>query len=93
MEMTETINQTLLMLLPDDMFFAAAIVEINNTGKQIDVWNGGIPNLLLQVANGKMKRFISWHKSLGILLGNELESETERYEMKFGDRLVDLVMV
>jgi hypothetical protein len=40
-----------------------------------------------------MKRFISWHKSLGILLGNELESETERYEMKFGDRLVDLVMV
>jgi serine phosphatase RsbU (regulator of sigma subunit) len=68
MEMAETINQTLLMLLPDDMFFAAAIVEINNTGKQIDVWNGGIPNLLLQVANGKMKRFISWYKSFGISL-------------------------
>ena len=89
MEMAETINQTLLMLLPDDMFFAAAIVEINNTGKQIDVWNGGMPSLLLQDANGKIiKRLVSRHMSLGILEANEFESETERYEMKFGDRLV-----
>ncbi|MFT6344886.1 MAG: DNA-binding response OmpR family regulator/anti-sigma regulatory factor (Ser/Thr protein kinase) [Paraglaciecola sp.] len=89
MEMAETINQTLLMLLPDDMFFAAAIVEINNTGKQIDVWNGGMPNLLLQDASGKiMKRLVSRHMSLGILEANEFESDTERYEMKFGDRLV-----
>jgi serine phosphatase RsbU (regulator of sigma subunit) len=56
MEMAETINQTLLMLLPDDIFFAVAIVEINNTGKQIDVWNGGMPNLLLQDADGKIMR-------------------------------------
>ncbi len=60
MEMAGTINQTLLMLLPDDMFFAAAIVEINNTGKQIDVWNGGMPSLLLQDPSGKIvKRFAS----------------------------------
>jgi hypothetical protein len=45
----------------------------------------------------KMKRFISRLMSLGILVGNgfesETETETERYEIKFGDRLVDLVMV
>jgi hypothetical protein len=42
-----------------------------------------------------MKRFISRLMSLGILVGNgfESETETERYEIKFGDRLVDLVMV
>jgi DNA-binding response OmpR family regulator/anti-sigma regulatory factor (Ser/Thr protein kinase) len=88
-EMAETINQTLLMLLPDDMFFAAAIVEINNTGKQIDVWNGGMPSLFLQTPDGKIvKRFESRHMSLGILEADEFESEVERYEMEFGDRLV-----
>jgi DNA-binding response OmpR family regulator/anti-sigma regulatory factor (Ser/Thr protein kinase) len=89
MEMAETINQTLLMLLPDDMFFAAAIVEINNTGKQIDIWNGGMPSLLLQDPNGKIvKRFASRHMSLGILESHEFESDVERYAMQFGDRLV-----
>ena len=89
MEMAETINQTLLMLLPDDMFFAAAIVEIHNTGKQISVWNGGMPSLLLQNPSGKIvKRFTSLHMSLGILETDEFESSVERYEMKFGDRLV-----
>jgi DNA-binding response OmpR family regulator/anti-sigma regulatory factor (Ser/Thr protein kinase) len=89
MEMAETINQTLLMLLPDDMFFAAAIVEINNTGKQLDVWNGGMPSLLLQDPSGKIvKRFASRHMSLGILENHEFASEVERYEMQFGNRLV-----
>ena len=89
MEMAETINQTLLTLLPDDMFFAAAIVEINNTGKQIDVWNGGMPSLLLQDVNGKIiKRLVSRHMSLGILEAHEFESETEHCQMKSGDRLV-----
>ena len=88
-EMAETINQTLLMLLPNDMFFAAAIVEINNTGKQIDIWNGGMPSLLLQNPSGKIvKRFASRHMSLGILESHEFESEVERYEMQFGDRLI-----
>jgi DNA-binding response OmpR family regulator/anti-sigma regulatory factor (Ser/Thr protein kinase) len=88
-EMAETFNQILLTLLPDDMFFAAAIVEINSTGKQIDVWNGGMPSLLLQDPNGKIvKRFESRHMSLGILEADEFESEVERYEMVFGDRLV-----
>lgn len=89
MEMAETINNTLLTLLPDDMFFAAAIVEINHTGRQIDIWNGGMPSLLLQDPSGKIvKRFASRHMSLGILESHEFESEVERYSMQFGDRLV-----
>jgi DNA-binding response OmpR family regulator len=89
MEMAETINQTLLTLLPDDMFFAAAIVEIDNTGKQIDVWNGGMPSLLVQNAQGKIiNRFVSRHMSLGILEKHEFESDVERYEMDLGDRLI-----
>lgn len=89
MEMAESINRILLTLLPDDMFFAAAIVKINNTGKQIDIWNGGMPSLLLQNHSGKIiKRFKSRHMSLGILDSDEFESEVERYEMQVGERLV-----
>lgn len=89
MEMAETINQTLLTLLPDDMFFAAAIVEIDNSGKQIDVWNGGMPSLLVQNSQGKIiNRFVSRHMSLGILEKHEFESDVERYEMALNDRLI-----
>ncbi|MGS2720595.1 ATP-binding SpoIIE family protein phosphatase [Paraglaciecola aestuariivivens] len=89
MEMAETINQTLLMLLPDDMFFAAALVEINSAGNKIDVWNGGMPNLLIQNQQGQIvKRFISRHMSLGILEKHEFEAEVERYEMRKGERLI-----
>jgi serine phosphatase RsbU (regulator of sigma subunit) len=48
-----------------------------------------MPSLLLQNRSGKIvKRFTSLHMSLGILETDEFESSVERYEMKFGDRLV-----
>ncbi len=89
MEMAKTINQTLLMLLPDDMFFAAALVEINAAGNKVDVWNGGMPNLLVHDPKGQViQRFDSQHMSLGILESDEFETHVERYDMNYGDRLV-----
>ena len=89
MEMAETINTTLLQLLPDEMFFAAILVEINHSGRQIDVWNGGMPNLLVQNSEGKIiKRFISQHMALGILDTDEFEADVERYEAQYGDRII-----
>ena len=89
MEMAETINTTLLQLLPDEMFFAAILVEINHSGRQIDVWNGGMPNLLLQNSAGKIiKRFISQHMALGILEPDEFEADVERFEAQYGDRII-----
>jgi DNA-binding response OmpR family regulator len=89
MEMAETINQTLLKLLPVDMFFAAAIVEISHTGEQIDVWNGGMPHLIMIDEDGRIcRRFESRHMSLGILESDEFESEVVRYTASLGERLV-----
>ncbi|MFT2092638.1 SpoIIE family protein phosphatase [Paraglaciecola sp. 2405UD69-4] len=89
MEMSETINQILLSLLPDNMFFAALIVEVSHSGKQIDVWNGGMPALLVQGRDGNIKsRFESRHMALGILEKHEFESEVERYELNYGERLI-----
>ncbi len=89
MEIAETINQTLLMLLPDDMFFAAILVEIDCSGKRIDVWNGGMPHLVLIDSFGQIvKRFYSQHMSLGILEPEDFEDTVERYEADYGDQLV-----
>lgn len=89
MEMSETLNSTLLQLLPDEMFFAAILVEIDSSGKQINVWNGGMPSLLLQNTQGEIThQFQSQHMALGILDKNEFECEIERYEAQYGDRLI-----
>jgi two-component system, HptB-dependent secretion and biofilm response regulator len=88
-EMTETLNSTLLELLPDEMFFAVILVEINHSGKQIDVWNGGMPEMLLQNAQGKIvKRFSSKHMSMGILDSSEFECNIDRFNAQYGDRLI-----
>ncbi|NCP65226.1 MAG: SpoIIE family protein phosphatase [Paraglaciecola sp.] len=89
MEMARTINSTLLQLLPDEMFFAAIMVEIGDTGRNIDVWNGGMPSLIMQNQDGRIvKRFHSRHMALGILEEKEFECQIERYEAEYGDRLV-----
>lgn len=88
-EMAETINNTLLALLPVDMFFAAAVVEIAESGEQISIWNGGMPGLILLSPSGQiLKRFDSAHMALGILEPDEFESNVTRFEASFGDRLV-----
>lgn len=89
MEMAETINEILLVLLPADMFFAAVLVEVSQSGKQINVWNGGMPNMLVINDSGEIiKRFESRHMALGILDTDEFEYELERFEANYGDRLV-----
>jgi CheY-like chemotaxis protein/anti-sigma regulatory factor (Ser/Thr protein kinase) len=89
MEMAETINGILLVLLPADMFFAAALVEVSQSGKQINMWNGGMPNFLLLSKSGEIiKRFESRHMALGILDNDEFEYEIERFEANYGDRLI-----
>ncbi len=88
-EMAVKFNQTLLEFLPPDMFFAAAIVEVADNGKLLDVWNGGLPNLLLIDQHGNIKkRFKSMHMALGILEMGDFESLSERYDADLGDRFV-----
>lgn len=88
-EMASIFNQTLLEFLPPDMFFAAAIIEVADNGKLLDVWNGGLPNLLLIDQHGNIKKhFKSMHMALGILEMGDFESLSERYDAELSDRLV-----
>ena len=88
-EMASTINHTLLSLLPADMFFASAIVEISKTGNNITVWNGGMPDLLVIDRNGKIqKHYESMHMALGILDDDDFDDAVEHFEGQASDRLI-----
>jgi len=88
-EMASIFNQTLLDFLPPDMFFAAAIVEVAENGKLLDVWNGGLPDLILIDQHGNIKKhFQSQHMALGILEMHDFESLSERYDAELGDRFI-----
>ncbi|MDM7859963.1 fused response regulator/phosphatase [Alteromonas sp. ASW11-36] len=88
-EIASTLNRTLENLLPIHMFFAAAIVEVNENGRRFSVWNGGMPDLLLQGPDGQLeKRFSSQHMALGILDNHEFEDDDEVFEAAPGSRIL-----
>jgi serine phosphatase RsbU (regulator of sigma subunit) len=88
-EMAATINNTLLFLLPGDMFFAAIIGEVSNNGTKITLFNGGMPDMIIVAPDGQIKkRFASLHMALGILDNVEFEDDSEHYEAEIGDRLI-----
>jgi CheY-like chemotaxis protein/anti-sigma regulatory factor (Ser/Thr protein kinase) len=88
-EMAATINDTLLSLLPGDMFFAAIIGEINSDGTKLTIFNGGMPDMMVISPDGQVKkRFASLHMALGILDNIEFEDDSEHYEAQIGDRLL-----
>ncbi|WP_026374476.1 ATP-binding SpoIIE family protein phosphatase [Aestuariibacter salexigens] len=88
-EIVGTLNKTLLSLLPVEMFFAAAVLEVSASGKHFSVWNGSMPALLVASSDGSIShRFTSRHMALGILDPDEFEDQVEFFEAQDGDRLV-----
>jgi CheY-like chemotaxis protein len=88
-DMASELNNQLLRLLPDDMFCAATILEMNSSGKSISMWIGGMPDTFLVNPDGSMKKIInSQHMALGVLEDSEFESTILNVETKMGDRVV-----
>lgn len=88
-EMARTINQTLLQLLPADMFFAAVIAEFDCQIGRITIWNGSMPQVLLKTADGQgVRRFPSRHMALGVLEDDEFEDDCDVMDVQCGDQLL-----
>ncbi|NVK24646.1 MAG: fused response regulator/phosphatase [Gammaproteobacteria bacterium] len=83
------INRILLTLLPDDMFCAAAIVELNSAGKSLSIWAGGTPDMyLLQNGTGISQTIASQHMALGILENDEFDRVYDNYVVSNDNKLV-----
>lgn len=79
-EIIAQINRKLLRLLPTGMFVATAVLSLSAAGNYVRVWNGGLPDIMVQRESG-IEAIPSSHPPLGILrqLG-PLEIRTERLD-------------
>ncbi|GHB56903.1 two-component system sensor histidine kinase/response regulator [Psychrosphaera saromensis] len=83
------INDILLKLLPDDMFCAASIIELNNMGKSLSVWTGGTPDMyLIDNQNDQFKTIESQHMALGILESDEFDAASMNYSVSKQEQLI-----
>lgn len=88
-DMAAELNNQLLQLLPDDMFCAATILEMNSSGKSISVWIGGMPDTFIVRPDGTLKKIVnSQHMALGVLEDDEFETTIMNIETIPGDRVI-----
>ncbi|MDX1693792.1 MAG: fused response regulator/phosphatase [Ketobacteraceae bacterium] len=87
-DIASEINKALEKFLPDDMFAVAAICELNSEGNRLTLWSGGLPDVFVTDARGKLKfKIHSTHMPLGVLNEEEFERDVKIYEMETGDRV------
>ncbi|AEF53867.1 fused response regulator/phosphatase [Marinomonas posidonica] len=83
------INARLKSILPANMFCSAAFIDIKVNNKSIDIWNGGLPDLLFFSQQSKVPvRFESKNLPLGILPPDVFECQIDPVTFVPGNRLV-----
>lgn len=86
--MARELNKCLEKFLPDYMFAAAAIIELNADGTRVSLWMGGLPDIIHTNHKSQLKdKIVSVHMPLGILSDKEFEREPTIIEVEPGDRL------
>lgn len=87
-DIARQLNRALRELLPADMFLAATLVEMNSTGKRLQIWAGGLPDAYLIDPQTHTHRIIqSTHPPLGILNDEKFDPATCSYTVSRGERL------
>ncbi|MFC3032385.1 SpoIIE family protein phosphatase [Pseudoalteromonas fenneropenaei] len=82
-------NALLFHLLPGNMFCAATIFELSESGKSVSLWLGGLPDAYLIDKQGNVIRTLeSQHMALGILDENEFERNLVHLEVNTELRLI-----
>lgn len=83
------LNHTLYDLLPANMFCAATIIELNNSGRSFSAWLGGLPDGFLLSKDGTIKqKLTSRNMALGILDKYEFERDTVYVETDHEDKII-----
>jgi CheY-like chemotaxis protein len=87
-EIARKMNNTLDNFLPEEMFAAATILELNSAGTRCTIWTGGLPDILITDATGNLKESIkSQHMALGIYSHDDFKRDVIVRQFELGDRL------
>ncbi|CCQ12384.1 Serine phosphatase RsbU, regulator of sigma subunit [Pseudoalteromonas luteoviolacea B = ATCC 29581] len=88
-DIAHEMNSLLNNLLPGHMFCAATIFELNESGRSLSMWLGGLPDAYLIDSQGKIIKTIeSQHMALGILDEDEFERNLIHLEVSSQMRLL-----
>lgn len=88
-ETAKRINSVLTRCLPDYMFCAAIIGELDAEGQYLKIWHGGLPDIVwLKEGEGITRELESLHMPLGILEDNEFDASTRTFRIKTGEHIV-----
>ena len=88
-DIIEEINQKLLFVLPEGLFCSACLMELEEQGKMLAVWNGGLPDLLVMDQHASIKgRVPSSHIPLGIHSTKKIDLDTVSIEVEAGDKVI-----
>lgn len=83
------INARLQAVLPPNMFCSAAFIDIKVNSKSIEVWNGGLPDLLFfSQDKGAPTRLVSKNLPLGVLSPDVFECQIDPVPFVPGDHLM-----
>lgn len=88
-EIISELNRILIKFLPSDMFMAAVVGEINAGGNRINLWQGGMPAVIVPAKTDLALRCIpSRHMALGILDEHELNTDCDTIQLGCNEQLV-----
>lgn len=80
------INAKMHRILPTGLFCCAAMVDFNLHTRQMEVWNGGLPEGYLLHKEGGPTVLRSRHVPLGVLSPERFSVACERYTLDLGER-------
>ncbi len=82
------LNARLYGMLPLGMFCAACFVEIDNERSTMNIWNGGMPDVLIIDVDGEIRqRVTSSNMALSVLPPDQFIRSTERIKINHGDKI------
>jgi two-component system, HptB-dependent secretion and biofilm response regulator len=82
-------NRQLMAFMPTGRFVAAGLASLNPESHVVDVWTGGVPELLLVEPDGTVREgFANMHLPLGIVDFDEDASVIQRIKCPPGSQLV-----
>jgi len=80
------INQKLKKNLPPGFFCCAAMLDLNFSRRELEVWMGGMPASFLW-RGGELSVLPSNHLPLGVLEAKAFKTNTYKFELSEGDRI------
>lgn len=87
-DIAQEMNALIISFLPDYMFCAATLLELNAHGDEAILWCGGLPDAVVLSPSGKLEHTLpSMHPPLGVMDNTQFERGVYTLKLQTGSRI------